>query len=631
MRNLRIILYIYLLLSFSKIYSIDLSLDLTPSALFPIGSEFSDIYTTGIGISMNASIDLLDSISLGPEVGISFIPLVESDSYVQLTSVGINSSAFFYPVSVLSLRIGGAGGVYTATFDEESTSNFWWKGFLNAGYRLSPLLTMSLQGGYQSYLGDGSPIFSGASVGISVNFSLPTDGGVEKIGLTLDQYESVFPLFYSVYRDNEVGMLTITNNESAEIRNINVEYRAKNFTSSSSLCGTAPILHKKESIEIPLYANFIESIQSFTESGKIPGEVIISYEILGTKKTISKSLIIKVFNRNNIHWYDSGSLALFISPNSPEVLDYSKYAVGLARNNLIPGINKNMQFAMFLYEGLKVAGISYSFDETTPYTLYHQDNNLLDYIQYPFQTLSYKQGDLDDLGILYSSILESVGIKTAIIPLKNDFIVAYSLGITEKQASSLFNNTDSLLIINNEAWMPIAMSTLREGFINSWNSGINNINSSFDRDETVDFIPLSVAWETYPPSGIRGDEVSLKKPTEAAIKKEVSKEISRYISTEFGPKISLIKEQLKNKEDPKLYNRLGLLYTRAALYQEAKKQYTKAINKGSISARINLANIYIIEKNFIKSKELFEAVLNIDPKNSKALKGLQKVERELSF
>lgn len=631
-----ITVFIFFILSIN-IYSLDFDIQISPTLSIPYGNDEVtinnanvQIYSIGGGVTVNGNIDLFNFLLIGPEFSYTVLPLTNTSIYPNVLAFGLSTSSYFYPTSRLSLQVGGSGGIYSITSGDSSISNLWWKVYGEAGFRMSPLLTLSLMGGYVNLNGESSPIYSGILAGLSAKLSFDSKGSSGSIEGVLKQSEPIFPLFYTAYKDNSLGSILLTNSESAEIRNIIVKFKSENYTASTIICKEMDLIQKGETVEVPLFADFLDTIQNFTENGQISGEVIIEYEILGTTRNVEKTIIMQVYNRNTVKWYDNSALASFISPNSLEVLDFSKYVVGVARNNLKTGLNRNMQFAMYMFQGINVSGITDSNDDVTPYTTFHKNPELLDYIQFPFQTLSYKLGDIDDIGLLFAASMESVGIKTALITLDNDFIVAYSLDITQDEALKLFNGLDNLLVVNNEVWMPLSISVLREGFINSWYTGINKLTKSFNNGENVDFIILQDAWKTYAPSGISGQDSKILKPDESILKSSVDTNLLRYIASEFGPKIKEIQNEIQsNGATASLYNKLGLLYIRAGMYSNAKSEYIKSANLGSVNALINLGNISLLEKDFLSAKEWYGKALLLSPDNNSALNGVSIAEAEL--
>ncbi len=625
--SLRFVLVLVFGLTVFRLYAFDFNLRLTPVAAIPIGSASTPYYSLGGGAFLNADIDLFHFLSIGPEIGYYVTPLLNTGTYPTFFSGGLGIGSYFYPASRVALQAGGSGGVYEMSYDELSYSNLWWKAYGDVGFRISPSLTLSGGAGYLNFRAEDEPMYTGILAGIGVRYFFRVGEVSGSVTATLEQPEPVFPLLYGLYSRNSIGTLTIHNGETAEIRNVSVGFRADAYTSSQVLSGTRDIIRRNGTTTMPLYAEFSERIQNFTESGVIRGELEIKYELLGAERVSYQTLVIPVHNRNTVRWTDPAVLASFVSPNSPEVLDFSKYIVGIARNSLRTGLNRNMQFAMYLLEGMNVAGISYSNDDTTPYVEYHRDPTLLDYIQYPFQTLAFRLGDYDDLGLLYAAALESVGIRTAIIPLRNDFIVAFSLEVTQQQAEALFDNTDRLLTIGNDIWMPLSFTVMREGFMNSWNNAVTSIEAAVNAGDPIEIVVLRDAWATYPPSGIRGQEAGFQNPPEARVDRAVETNMLRYIATEFGPKIREVEDEIaRSGGSTQLYNRLGVLYVRAGLYNEARQEFAASAELGSLAAMINLGNIELLDNNFTAAGRWFREVLEQQPENQAARTGLERVE-----
>lgn len=609
----------------------DIDLSLSPTLAIPIENYQPRIFTVGGGIALSAGIRLFNMVSPVMDGGYLFVPLNQTNTALQLVFAGAGVNGYLYPVSRLELALGAKGGLYEAIYKNDTFINTWWRMGLEAGFRVSPLITVSANGGYiQFNQGQAEPLYTGVTTGITAHFNIETKRSEGSITVGFEQTEPVFPLFSGIYKTNSIGSLTIINGESAEIRDVRVSFRAGNYTVSLIECGSTPLLRKNRSLTIPLYADFSNLILNFTENGKIPGEVIIEYTLLGSKRLVTQTTVLSVHNRNAIRWSDTAAIAAFIAPTSAEVLDLSKYLVGIARDKLRSGLNRNMQFSMYLLEGLIEGGLSLSTDDSTPYVSYHTNSEFLDYVQYPFQTLAFKSGDLDDIGLLYAALLESVGISAAIIPLSDDFIVAYSLGIDFEAAESLFNSTDSLLDIGGEVWMPLSMATLKEGYVNCWNRGMDRLGQALNSGEQVDFVLLSEAWQNYPPAAFIAGEATFAKPAESRVIRKVETALSRYIAVEFAPKIKAIQAQISAQGGTtSLYNSLGLLYVRAGLYTEAKAEFAKSATMGSVAAMNNLGNIALLERNFTQAKSWFEKALSVQSDNRTALSGLERAMTEL--
>jgi hypothetical protein len=109
-----------------------------------------------------------------------------------------------------------------------------------------------------------------------------------------------------------------------------------------------------------------------------------------------------------------------------------------------------------------------------------------EYVQYPKQTIELKGGDCDDLSVCYSSLLESIGIETAIVDYKSsDYLrhvnVIFNSKLSPQQASLITENDSKYFIRKNESgddeiWIPIETTALSD-FETAWSIGSEKFNS----------------------------------------------------------------------------------------------------------------------------------------------------------
>jgi tetratricopeptide (TPR) repeat protein len=614
--------------------AVDFSVRARPYVSIPFGAGVN-LYTIGGGADITFDVDISSLLrnplnlgySLGPEVGMNFIPLNQAESVMQVLSGGLQAGLFYYPFSRLNIRASASAGIYQASRNSLTTLNLWYKFSGEIGFRFSPNFIVSAHGGYRqnNYRKD-DPLYSGVFAGLTAQLQFTSSASRNSIAVEMIQDSPVYPIFMGLYRDNPIGTLRVTNNESAEIRNVSVSFRAGSYTASLYPCGTIPLLGKGRTAEIPLYADFAPFLLNISENIRIPGELIIEYRILGTPRSAAGTALVSVLNRNNFQWNDPASLAVFISPTAPEVLDYTKYVIGIARNRQRTGLNERMQYAMFLFEGMRSGNIHDSEDQETPYIFYHVNPELVDYIQFPFQTLAYRSGGIDDLGLLFAASLEAAGIPAALVPLTDDFIVACNLGISEASAVNYFENLDNLLVINDEVWMPLAFSNFREGFINSWYNAVNKINYAVNSGEDIQFIILQEAWADYPPANLPAQDIQFNKPPEEGMAALVETGMMRYIAEEYTPKIQRVFAEIQTTGgSAALFNQLGLLYVRAGMMEQAIIEYQRSAALGSVSGMVNLGNIAMLAKDYTVAEQWFALALQNDPDNQTARNSLNQI------
>lgn len=619
--------------SLSSVFAVDFSLRVTPGVAIPLKEH----YKPAPNIGVQGDLNLFDWVTIGGEGNYLSETPEGAESPVNFLYGGLGLGIYHNIFSRLYFGVGGGAGIYNVSFtdnnEKQNASDLYWRGYGELGFRFNPTFTISVNGGYNSFLitngfdslfsGDAKTLLAAPVAGITLKFNFSTKTSAKNsCYATIRQEAEVYPLFMQLYKNDPVASVILTNGESAEIKNVTVSFTAGKYTSSALKSETIPVIKKMRSVSVDLPVDFSSDLLTFAENGMISGNLVIEYELLGKKKSSIQGVALKVSNRNSYRWGDTESLAAYISPDTPEVLEYAKYVAGIARNKLYSGMNRNLQFAATMFDALKESGIVYSGDKTTPYAKYHLGTEP-DYIQYPLQTMDFSSGDLDELGILYASCLESVGIGTAFIPMEDDFIVLVDTQLKPSSAASHFADTDSLVITDETVYFALSMAAFESGFTKSRNQGSRCIAQINNSDEVYyDFIETHLAWENYPPAIYTGYGDVLKRPSQSSVETLFKNAVTDYINSD----LSVVIENARQTGDS---NKLGLAYVRAGQYSNAKSEFSKAAAKGNISAMNNLGNVYMIEKDYSAAERQYRQILSIEPDNKAAQKGLENVRSVL--
>lgn len=622
--------------------AIELIFSLTPDMVFPFLTEGNQKYETlGYGGMLDTGVTLFNYLNLGTSAGFYAVPKQSSDKFgssqaknVFFVPFGLKAGGTYYPFSRIELRGALSAGASIAISGAALHYQPWYKAEAVVGFRINPSFSVGLSASWLDYQFDswfGNSLMQGLTAGLSLTYRLDTKKSSGSVSATAEFDDNVFPVLYTIYKEESFGTVYVSNDETAEIRNVRVSLRSDGYTASEIECGVIPTLPKHATQSLPLIADFSEAILNFTENGQIPAEVVIEYDLLGQKRTAVSQIIIPVYNRNQMRWADPAVLASYVSTSSQEVLEFSKYLVGVSRRYLRTGLNRNMQFAMYVFEGMRLAGIQLDSEPATPYDSYHLDASILDYIQYPYQTMLYKSGDKDDLGVLFMSLLQSVGIKSSFIATADDFIVIFNTEIKAERAGNFFNSNDRYVVLDEEnVWLPLSMKSLGEGFINSWYKAVEEINYATENEEDYYFVDIADAWTMYPPAGFTSSENVALEASEKTVSDAVETAIVRYITAEFGPQIAEVQKKIVEEgASVQLYNQLGMLYVRAGMYSSAIPVYQLAAKMGSIPAMNNLGNIASLQKNYQEALVWYKKVLELDPENATAKANLKRIESEL--
>lgn len=181
---------------------------------------------------------------------------------------------------------------------------------------------------------------------------------------------------------------------------------------------------------------------------------------------------------NSMNSWDGNvsNLRYFIMRDMDHSMNYSKYILSNNKSVLdtIPSALSAFYKSKFIFNDF-VKDLVYTSDPRAT----------AEYVQFPKQTLELKGGDCDDLSVAFSSLLESVGIQTALVDYKEDGGIRHVNILINTQLASIqskfITRNDSKYFIRknelgkDEIWIPIETTSLTD-FDQAWNIGVEKFN-----------------------------------------------------------------------------------------------------------------------------------------------------------
>ncbi|MBN1834494.1 MAG: tetratricopeptide repeat protein [Spirochaetales bacterium] len=391
------------------------------------------------------------------------------------------------------------------------------------------------------------------------------------------------------------------------------------------------MLSPRQRQEIALNALFTERVLEITETTKVSAEITMDYTVRGERFRQSHVETLRIFDRNAVTWDDDRKAAVFVTTKDPAVLSFSKNIASLIEDKGSRAISKNLRSAIAFYQALGLYGLSYVMDPTTPYKEYSARKTAIDYLQFPRQTLQYKAGDCDDLSVLYCALLESVGVQTAFITLPGHIFMAFSVDMAPEEARKRFYNPNDLIFAGDKAWVPVEVTELKGGFLGAWASGAKQWREALSRNQQG-FHPTHEAWQVYEPVGLAGEGAAVELPPSDKILSAYLQELLKFVDREIYPQVTAIQREMrKTGENARLLNKLGVVYARYGLNDEASEQFRKALSKERhyLPSVLNLGNIYYLAGNLSQAKSYYELAHKLSPGNPNALLGVARVNHDL--
>jgi hypothetical protein len=609
----------------------DVRMRVSPDLLIPLAD--TDIFSLGGGASLSFDMDLFGFLAPYLAADARFVsPAAEVDGSLFMASGGGGIGVFAFPLPRLKLGLSSGSGIYVGSYtngtESYSTGNVFWKAGAELGYRLSPGLTISAGASYVDYLRKNDSLYKGLAISILADLGFGSRTAEGRAVLQSAESTAVFPILATDYASESFGTAVIRNAESAEIRNVEIWFHAEGYTSGPLLCGKVPYLPKGSTTTVPLVASFSDQVMTITENVSVRGEIRIVYELLGEPRSASAETTVALLHRNALAWDDPRILASFVSPNDPAVLDSSKFIAGVVRSRARQELDSNLQYALGIFEGFRLTGIAWAADPQTPYARTRQTTSAVDYVQYPHQTLAYRSGDSDEIAVLYAAGLESVGVPAALLPLDSEVLVAFRMSRNESTTRGTFSEAGDFMFIDGEAWVPVRVSMLREGFLRAWSEGARLARET--EGSRNRFFRIAEAWPQYPPAGVPDIPTNVQKPQETQVKAAFDNVVSLVIAKEVTPRAERMKVGFgQDGGTGRQRNSLGVLYARYGMYPEALAEFQAAAALGNEATTINIGNIAFLMGDYQTASAWFEKAMESNPSNTGAVIGLARSLYEL--
>ena len=439
----------------------------------------------------------------------------------------------------------------------------------------------------------------------------------------------IFPVFYSYYDRNPIGTATLTNPGGAAFHDLVLSFYIAQYMDNPKFAAPVPRLEPGDSITIPVHGLFTSRIMEVTEGARLSALVRLEYLAGETERSLELVQSVQVLNRNALTWDDDRKLAAFVTARDPVVMGFARNVSGVTQEAMPSGVNDALAVAAGLHEALDEYGVRYVPDPVTAYAEYSQQQNAIDHVLFPRQTLEYRGGDCDDLTALYCALLESVGVETAFITIPGHIYAAVSLG-PEEAARRAFANPEELVFADGRAWLPVEVTLRAQGFLPAWREGAKEWRVHAATG-TARLHPVHAAWEFYPPVGLPGSGTPATvdgTPLGLAIASELGRLVEREITASRAQIQALAAAA---PDDPRWPNRLGILYGRYGNPETALRYFQEALQlrRDYVPALLNIGNVHFQSGDYAAALNFYRSAAAIRPDRPDVLLSIARANHEL--
>jgi tetratricopeptide (TPR) repeat protein len=585
-----------------------------PGALIPIADW--DLYYPGAGGSVSVELEIpgvrrLFAVASG---GFHYLPLkVKTPLFLVPLAAGLDWK--HQPAPRWDLGIGVAAGGFLGVLGKSPinpVADWGGNAFLETGISATFLLTpnlglraaLSYQGCFR--VAHFLSLSLGAAYHLSARVAQP---------LQLDQVEiqEIFPVLYRTYLDEPFGRIVVRNTGRFPISDIKMSLQAKPYASHATRWDAGFELAPGESRRLSLKILFSERILGILEGTTLIADLEISYRYGGQQRTAHESLAFHLLDRNAIRWDDDRKASLFVSEKDPWVLHFSGRASSMVQASAYRPINTRFRMAAGIHSSLSAYRMSYMIDPLSPYVEAKREGFPVDFLRFPRQTLKHRAGDCDDLSVLYCALLEAAGIESAFITVPGHIFAAFDMDMSPEEAAKVFASTEDLIFAEGKVWIPVEATEIGGGFLEAWRKGAAQWREYAGEGSAV-LYPMHASWKVYPPVSLLEGEEQLSYPEDTLVAEIYDREMSRFVRREIDPMVAKLQKAIRDSnEHPRMVNRLGVLYARYGLYDDAEKTFSGIIQAEEYPpALINLGNLYTQTGELEKALGFFERAYEID-------------------
>ena len=442
------------------------------------------------------------------------------------------------------------------------------------------------------------------------------------IEITIIDFDDIFPSFLGYYASQPIGAVTIFNTKNEIYDDILIEVKASGLISEPAKI-IVPIIYPNEVSENLIYVQLNNSLinSSLVEDKEYNVIVTATYMKGEKQEKFEKKSSVKVYQLNSISWKDKKHLASFINPRDENLRSFVTSEI-IAKtsfsDNRFSSVPKPILQSAQVWEYLRQMNLNYVQDPNLSYEQVSM-SNLIDYVQFPNQTLEKKVGDCDDLVSLLSNSLEVLGIETAYIDVPGHVFLAFNTGLTPSELEDKGLSDKQVIIKFNKVWFPLESTVIgKNSFVESWKSATERYAKEKASNNPIEIVEIQNAAITYPPITFPNPKPIVSNVNLELIKTELEKDLMNFRLTRDKTYEEELHKVLNSY--PKnifTFNKLGVFYAKKGEYKNAEIYFTRTLqyDKENIVALINLGNLGYLRNDFEYAERKYLKAIKSDQQN----------------
>jgi tetratricopeptide (TPR) repeat protein len=406
----------------------------------------------------------------------------------------------------------------------------------------------------------------------------------------------LFPALHARYAKIELGAgsVQIENRGPSALSNVRLAIAVDAFTASTVDLPIADLAPRATAHSRVVVALDRKKLAGLAEATTAALSMTVSYADGDFRLTETFRQPILIHPRTAIRWSPEESVASFIDPTHPEIIAARDRIEGAVPRELA---DDPIAFPSAAFRAMR--SLEYTADPIHPYRA-----SELDHVQFPLDTLARKRGDCDDLALVYASLLEAAGVRTALVFTKGHVIVAFETMIPIHGAHAIVPPGLEHIPRDGVVWIPVETTKVGGSLAAAWKAASEELTRA-----TPAIVEVEESWKSHPGTNLASGGAPLADVTAADVRREVERvrpivDVPRAIAGDGAVD----------------HDRRGVLLAKAQDVSAARAEFEASLSKDRkhVPAIVHLANLDLMAGRFKEALSAYERALMADPKNREA-------------
>jgi hypothetical protein len=364
-----------------------------------------------------------------------------------------------------------------------------------------------------------------------------------------------------------------------------------------------------ETVRVPLRIELSDRALDLEKTETRQLRLTLQYELAGENKSSESTHTVTVIEKHGMVWEEPERISLYVTHLDEAVQRFARDTVrGFKADERTTIVYDNLLRAIELFDALAAHGVRYVPDPGNPYSGIVAGRPVLDTVRLPRETLRLRTGDCDDLAVLYSALLENIGIDTALADFFDHVLVMFDTGLTARSISQLAREPGLLHVDeHNRVWIPVEVTLVGRSFTDAWESAAATL-----RKQRFTPIENRTAWKKYAPLRPREPAPDIVAPPTAAVRPLFTEDLRRQEEALTSPRMRGLVQRIANDPlDAAAINSLGVELARRGYLGRAAVHFERVIEllPGYAGGYSNLGNVLYEQGKYEDAVRRFEESL----------------------